>query len=452
MRADPRLPGYALSRLLWRPAALFVALVPLWAVVFPTLFLPNGPSDLMAALHSGVGRLEVQYALWRESVLVPGVLGFIFGGITHEALQSGVSWMLPRYRARIFLTTTVVAVLCALLVAVAAVSVISLRAGVAAFGLGILSFAAGWRPSDPVASRAARWTGALALAALAIRPDQLARLAEAQAIVLGLAASISGAVLLGAGMTPGTARKRVLLPRASGLLGGKERMPWQSFSHHLSPRTLPGLIYAGFYESPSKNGGRFQAITFQIVFLSVFGWIVRSSSMVATLPMIFVGFAGSQLKDVFAYPMSRRRRADAFFVASLVDAVTMAAVTAGAVVFLFSMGWWRTNPAGSTTTLSDALIGLLFLLLFIPLAQAAQAPGPLSSIRRRKIPARQWILYAVGVGLWMGASLIARFNFTPLANGMPALLVVAVVLASFVVIQTAFWASLRFYFARRDFA
>lgn len=455
MTADRTDPGYALLRLLWRPMSVFLLLAAVWVAVFPWLFLPNEPESWTGP-QSPLRVLEFQYALWRDCILLPVVTGGLLSGMTHEALQSGVSWMLPRYRLRILRATVVAAMLFALLVSVAIALLISWRAGLAAFGIGTLSFSIGWRAFDPAVSTALRFAAALAVFAAVTRPAYVLAAVAANPGTIALLATVGGIVLLGTGLTAMRARRLALRPRSVGggfleLLKGHGSTPWDGSAGQVVPPALPGLIRAGLYESTGiSRFGRLQGMTLQIVFLSVVGWILRSSSMVATLPMIFVGLAGSQLRDVFSYPISRKQRADAFFVASLVDSVTIAAFAAGAVVVLASFGWWREQPSPTVRTPGGELIGLVFLFLFVPILQLALVSGPLTSTRKRKTSTGRWIGLACGLGAWLVAALIARSQLGPLIKQNQSLVVAAVILFSFVVIQIAFWASLRFLFARRN--
>ena len=157
----------------------------------------------------------------------------------------------------------------------------------------------------------------------------------------------------------------------------------------------------------------------QIILISVFGWIARQSSMVGTIPMFLVAFSGTQLKDVFPYPMSRQKRATAFFASSLFDAVTMTAVIAFAIVALAYLGLWRDDPATSMKTPGDALMRLVFLFLFVPIVQWAQAHSAAFSRRGKPVSARQYITFMSAMLVWAGLIVaVTALGFVTLLIGM----------------------------------
>jgi hypothetical protein len=445
--------GYALLRLLWRPMSAFLLFAAVWVTVFPWIFLPDEPESWMGP-QSPLRILEFHNALWQDAILLPIVTGGLLSGMTHEALQSGVSWMLPRYRSRILQATVLTTIVFALLVSVAIALLISWHAGLAALGIATLSFAIGWRVFDPAASNFFRAGAAVVVFAVIRRPSYLLAAIEANPGTIALLATSAGVALLWTGLTSARARELALRPRTVGglreSLKGRDGLPWEGFGAQVAPPALPGLIRAGLFESARiRRLGRFPEIVLQIVFLGVMGWVFRASSMVASLPMIFVGLAGSQLKEVFPYPISRKHRADAFFLASFVDAAAVAVLSASAVLLLDKIGWWRENRSPTPITPQDALIGLLFLFLFVPIVQLPLITGPLTATRKRKISTRHWVVAVCALAIWLVASRIARIQLSPLINQNPSL-VDAVILFSFVVIQIAFWGSLRFSFARRD--
>lgn len=189
----------------------------------------------------------------------------------------------------------------------------------------------------------------------------------------------------------------------------------------------------------------------QIILISVFGWIARESSMVGTIPMFLIAFAGTQLKDVFPYPLSRQERATAFFASSLFDAVTMTAVIALAIVALGQLGLWREDPALSVKGPGDALLRLMFLFLLAPIVQFAQAHSPAFTRRGKPVSARQYIIFTLAMFAWVVVAVPAQYAFEHFASGLSWRIDVGVLLACFIAVQSAFWILLRIYFARRDF-
>ena len=203
------------------------------------------------------------------------------------------------------------------------------------------------------------------------------------------------------------------------------------------------------YESPGGAVGHFRALTFQALFIGILAVAVGSSGMVATFPMLFSVLMGTQLKDVFAYPMSRRERANTFFAASLIDTSIAAGVAGASALFLSSVGLWRdaVHPEGPGV----ALITLLFLFLLAPIGQLVQADRNLTPTRKNKVSAAR-MMGAIGVVmLWFGlASAASKVFATPIAKA-PPLVTLVVAISGFAVIQTIYLLCLRWYFARRDF-
>lgn len=446
-----RFPGYAQLRLLWRPMAL-VSLFPLMlGVLYPLAVLPNGPSDLLAALRAGTAGLDVQYALWRECIALPAAIAIGLAIASREGMQSGMGWMLPGYRLQMRASTGLIALLSALSVAVATARVLPFFYGFTAFGLGILAFSLAWRAFDPSASKSLRWTARVLVAVFVLRPEYLAGAARSAPLLVGLVAVVLGAALFSTGMS--TAAARTLASQSTGgldsLREGNEKTPWEWWGRRWTPPSLPGLIQAGIYESAGVGKlSRFHRGILVLVYFSVTGWLTWSSSMVAVMPMIFMGFIGGQMKETFPYPISRRRRADAFFLASLVDAVTLGALVAITVVLLVQLGWWREKEAGRNTP-GYALMTLLFLVVLAPVAQIVLARGPLTLKRGRKPRSWQLIASFAAMLLWLAAATYAGKKFGLLYGSHAAASVVAL-LSGFIAIQAAFWISLRFWFARRD--
>jgi hypothetical protein len=208
-------------------------------------------------------------------------------------------------------------------------------------------------------------------------------------------------------------------------------------------------MYAGIYESPGATGGHFRVLTYQILFIGAFSWLMRMTGMIATIPMLFSMLMGTQLKDTFPYPMSRRERADAFFAASMLDSVVSIAMAAGGVALLWTLGLWRddTHPEGP----GHYLTGLVFLFLLYPIGQMAQVRRSLTPTRKRKVPATTMMVGMVVLIFWFGIAQGAAKIFAGSITSAPPAVTVITLFVSFVAIQSIYLIGLRRYFARRDF-
>ncbi len=449
-------PGYALFSLLERPLSLLLLFGALGAIVLPSAYVPDplppwaDPASILAR------RTAFEYGVWQSCILLPFVSGVVLGGMTHEALQTGLSWMLPRYRTRLLPPTIVIVAVTALLISIVVSFVISAPAAISAFGICALSFTVGWRMFDSAASMPLRSVLALGIVTAVARPAYIVAGVNAGSAIFAILAVVAASLVLLTGFSDDVGRRLALRPwRAHrGLQGFLEEHGTtleRPTPGNAGRRSLPQLIRAGLYESTAgARFGRIQLISFQIILISAFGWIGRASSMVGTIPMFLVAFSGSQLKDVFPYPLSRQKRANAFFASSLFDAVTMTTVIAIAIVALVELGLWREDPAASMKTPADALLRLTFLFLFVPLVQFAQAHSP-AFTRRKPVSARQYVTFTLAMLAWVGAAVSAHFAFEHLTSGLSWRIAAGVLLASFIAVQFAFWISLRFYFARRDF-
>lgn len=449
--------GYALYSLLERPLSLLFLFGAFAALVLPWAYVPDPLPPWLDQASSQAQRLAFEYEVWRSCIVLPLAWGFVLGGMTHEALQTGLSWMLPRYRTRLLPSTIVVIAVTALFTSIVVSSVLSTSAGMAAFGISTLSFAIGWRMFDFDASVPLRSVLALAVVTVVARPVYLVAGVNAGSAIIGMLALVTASFVLLTGFSDDVARRLALRPwRAHrGLQGFLEEHGTtleRPAPGNTGRRSLPQLIRAGVYESTAgARFARIQLISSQIILASVLGWIGRVSLIVGTVPMFLVAFSGSQLKDVFPYPLSRQKRADAFFASSLFDAVTMATVITIAIIALVKLGLWRDEPGTSIKQPADALVRLIFLFLFAPIVQFAQAHSPAFTRRGKPVSARQYITFTLAMLAWVGVGLSATFGFKHLATGISWRIVAGALLVCFVAVQSAFLISLRFYFARRDF-
>lgn len=447
MKGD-RMPGYAFARLMWRPAGLFILLVLPWALMMPTFGLPDGPGDLLGAVAARTADQQIRFALWRMALFVPAVSGFIFGLLTHEAMQGGMSWMIPRYRSRLLIPANLIGVPFILVTVIAVGRTVSWNAAVSALGIGVLAFGIGWRVTDRTIPSWWQTVAMLALGPIALRPAFLDRLIEWQPILVGLVTGTAGVALWLPEVSAQTSRDRVVLPPTIRGARMSDRQT-NRFGRSLSPRTIVGRVYAGIYESPGATGGHFRVLTYQFIFIAVFSWLVGSTGMIATLPMLLSMLMGTQLKDAFAYPMSRRERADAFFAAGLLDSVVSVGMAAGGVVLLSTLGLWRDGSYPKEP--AHYLTILLFLFLLYPIGQMAQLRRGLTPTRKNKVPATRMLIAFVILFSWLGLAILAAKTFGDAVRSAPLPVTAFVLFAGFVLIQAVYLLGLRWYFARRDF-
>jgi hypothetical protein len=212
---------------------------------------------------------------------------------------------------------------------------------------------------------------------------------------------------------------------------------------------LLGRIYAGIYESPGATGGHFRVLTSQVLFIGAFSWLMRMTGMIAWMPMLFSMLMGTQLKDTFPYPMSRRERADAFFAASMLDSIVSVAMAAGGVALLWTLGLWRDDNHHEGP--GYYLMGLLFLFLLYPIGQVAQVRRSLTPTRKNKVPATTMMVAMVVLLSWFGIAMGAAKIFGGSITSAPPAVTLITLVVSFVAIQSVYLIGLRWYFARRDY-
>lgn len=444
MKADS-MPGYAFTRLMWRPMGLIILPLLLCALVMPTFGLPDGPGDLFGAVAARVANQQIRFALWSMALFVPAVSGFLFGMLTHEAMHAGVSWMIPGYRSRLLVPANLIGVPFILVTVVATGRAVSWTAAVAALGVGLLGFSMGWRLSDRTIAQRLKDTAFLAFVAIALRPAVLDNLIRWQPLLIGLITGAVGVAVWLPEISAQTSRDLVVLPQAIRGARMSDRHALR-FGRFLSPRTIVGRVYAGIYESPGQAGAHFRSLMYQFLFLAVLSSLVSSTGMIATLPILLSMLVGTQLKDTFPYPMSRRERADTFFAASLFDAVVTAGMSVVVVLLLSTLGQWRdlSHPAYYLTI-------LLFLFLLFPIGQLTQLSQSLTPTRKKSVPRPTMILALVIVLSWLGMAQLAAYTFEQVVRSAPLLSAAFVFLAGFVLIQSLYLTGLRWYFARRDF-
>jgi hypothetical protein len=447
------IPGYALWRVLWRPVSLFL----IASIVVASAIGSGRPDWTFDNSYNLLRQTQFEHEIWQISIILAIGTGLLVGLMTREAMQSGTAWMIPRYRLRLLRPTIGIAGAFAFMVSLTVAFDISGAFAVPAFGIGALSFIVGWRLSDSAASMWLRLSGPLVLAAALLRPSYLVGVVQASPTLVTSLTLVGGSLVLADGFTDGVARRLAVQPRRAfralhELLSRNQGVEWTEFGGLSAPTTLLGSVRAGLYESSGGvKLGRVREVLLQVVFVSVFAWFIATSPMVGVFPLFLAAFAGIQLKDSFPYPLSRRQKADAFFVASLVDAVSLTAVVAVAVLALAVLGLWRDDSGSSVRTPAEALLRLLSLFLFFPIAQMAQAPAPLIKRQRRNISIRQWIVGGVAMLAWIGAAAGAQFALDQLIGAKRILLTAIVVLGTLGTVQAFFWWMLRFYFARRDF-
>jgi hypothetical protein len=447
MRAE-RLPGYTFGRLAWRPAALIAGPIMIGLLMFPIYGVPDNPGNLFGPISARISEEKIRFFLWQAAVVLPGIAAFFLGLATHEVRQSGISWMIPRYRARLVPPAVLVGVPFILVPAVVAVRETSPTLGLGMLGLGVLSFSLAWRSTDRTVAARSNTMGVVLLFALFLNPAFVDGLFMSEPIGVATLTAVVGIAWWLPEISPQTNRQLVVnQPKMPGeAIVGRGS---QTFTTSVSARTPAGRLYAGLYESPGGAFGHFRALTLQALFVGLFAVAVGSAGMVAMFPMLFSVLMGTQLKDVFPYPMSRRDRANAFFAASLLDTSIAAMVAAGSALLLSAVGLWRdgVHPEGP----GHALMSLLFLFLLAPIGQSVQAGRNLTPTRKNKVSAVRMMISLAVTMLWFGAAQGAAKVFADSVASMPRMITAIGVVASFVAIQAIYLIGLRWYFARRDF-
>lgn len=439
-----RFPGYPLLRLAWRPATLIFAF-PL--TLFLTIALSRtgaGADELFPAVRHGVATFQLRTTLWVISIGISGLAGAGAGMMMREAISSSSAWMLPRYVKSLAHPLEALAVTLAILGSLPLFRVTSSAEPVATFGVSLLAFAAGWTIFDPQSRNLTRAAAALFLIGMIYRPTPLVLLGESYPLYLAAFAIAFAWLTIDRLLTKEVSRERALSPASGSMIPPK-------YLEHKGASTFRGrvivsqfaLYRAGLYESFGGRWGRTGDLVMMAIVWSVSGFVTKTPGQMIMIAFFSIGFVGTQLKNAFAYPISRRRRATAFFVASVVDTLAACSVAALAVLTITLLGLWRVDPESTRLTPLQTLETILVLVLLAPIAQAAMVPGWVVS---KKIQSRRQIVALVGLIITIGFTyVLQRIFFESFLRSWAVMFV-----ATLFIVYSAFWTFLRWYFKKKD--
>ncbi|HUQ18477.1 MAG TPA: hypothetical protein VM099_02595 [Gemmatimonadaceae bacterium] len=450
---SPRVPGSALLRLMWRPAAPMMLFPLFLAMMYPFLKTAGGPASMVAAMSSGFATLPLRAAFWMGCATVPATAGAIVGFVMREPLHSPMGWMLPGYARRLSPPMYVIAVLVSLFISIPVARVSNPAVTIAAFCVCLFAFSCGWVVFDPAASRLHRWASVTLLLLMVFCPRYFVQAAEEHPLYFGFASLAVALLSIGLFTTKEVVRLRALLPTTAGRMNlGVHRRFTSGRAAWATTRgygvDILSLLRAGIFET--HGGRRFSyagSLVWTVIVVIAMSVLTASPFNIMMIVLFCVGMTPGHLKNAFPYPISRGRRAKAFFMSSLFDTFAAAATAVAGVVLVLALGFWRTDPDAMRDSPARAIAAILSLALFAPVAQAAMAPG--FSQSQKTIATKNKIFAVAFVFVWILVALTLERILFPETHSVPNFQWVSLTVA-FVLIQTAFWIYLRWYFAKKD--
>jgi hypothetical protein len=446
--------AYALGRLLWRPMALWTLFPLFWAVVVPLLVLGEGGSPVNA-LWRGVGTDAVRTAAWHMAVLVPAAFGLAVSIARLELQYATFAWMLPgvrqRLRAGTVLAALVAAGAVALLVARTAPGHVAVGASLwSAFAVAILCFAALSTAMDAAFPWLVRWTAFVAVAAAAVRPDVVRKLAESGPWLTGFFALGCAALLVAVQFSERSARSRYFRWSAMGPTGPGRRIlywatrrpaPPRRWSHSLATSRLAPWLRAAAYEGAGRGAPMRGVLMPAVVVL--WAHLAGNPVMAAILAGIFLVQGGLGLRSTLPYPLSRARQAEIAAAGSVVEAAAFVLLMSAAALAVHLLRvpvlpWF----ADEFTAVAGwpVIIGLTFA--WAPIAQWAAVRWPANSRNNQDVDVRAFLPmlpYALAVAVSARILLVHDPAVTA-----------GVIMGLAVVVRLAWWAAVRRHFATVD--
>ncbi|HUR92368.1 MAG TPA: hypothetical protein VMY38_06820 [Gemmatimonadaceae bacterium] len=434
---------YATGRLLWRPAIL-ITLFPLALII--ALAFWDLPNATLGAANDSAARIT----LWRFATLVPAMFGLLLSMTMRELQHTLFAWTLPDLSRRLRLGKAVIGAVIAAGIAAAALPFSQPGLSVAVLGWSWLSFAAGGAVFDPVLSKIESRGVALIVAALAFSPLYVQRVMQLQPHVIGMLAAVTGALLMTREFGGVLARKRPLTftTAVSGTAATRNYWAGQTqrnveWSTDLSEGGLTSWLRAAHHEGYGGAKAGFLTMKLGQLAITVFtGFISAAPNMVVFFPWIFMD-GRRQLLTMLPYPVQRSQRASLFFLSSLLDSLTAAALGLTGLGILLAAGYSFEGTSVGTSTIGLATM-LLSFAAWAPVNHWTNVRGPFDKTMTAKAGIKRLALLLVYVTLAMSPGLLFRIFVPPGGAAW-------IGLAGFAVItHAAYWFALRRHFARAD--
>lgn len=435
-----------LTRLLQRPAMLWMLFPLFWAITIPVLLLAEAGTPVRA-LVDGSTTEGVRTARWHLTLLVPAAVGLVVAVARLEVQHAMFAWTLPDLRRRLATGSLLVAMPLALGLGLLVGRGGAPWTGVAAGSVAVLSFAVVGAVLDVAVPNALRWTAIAALAVAAFQPGALADVAAARPILVGVLSLAAAAVLVGLQFSIWAARTRRF--RWSSVGPGSRTLYWTTRSGTVrdwrrslaTDRILPWMR-AAEYERSQGRRLPFPVSHFVIVGIHVaIAHLMSAPELFLILAGILYTFGTLQLAASLPYPLSRNRRARLAAAGMEAEAVLLIAFAVPALLLILAVDlpvitWFAEPPpkVGWAPVLAMAWA-------WAPLAQwsaarrpafEAESPLHLGSL----VP---FILY------FIAASVSAR-----LTTALDPCWLATITIAGGLALRAAHWSRLRRYYATAD--
>ena len=431
---------YATARLLWRRAIL-IALFPLGLITGLAFWdLPD------AGLDDTVAR----DILWRFATIAPAMIGLLLSMFMRELQHTLFAWTLPDLSRRLRLGKAVAATVIAAGIAAASLPFLRPDLSVAVFGLSWLSFAAGGVVFDPVLSKIESRGVGLIIVALALSPLYVARVVELQPYLIGVLAAITGALLMTREFGAVLSRKRPFTFTSAITSTAATRRYWArhtqrdvEWSTRLADSGLMNWLRAAHLEGYGAAKGGFLAIKLgQLAITVIMGWVTAAPNMVVFFPWIFLE-GRRQLLTRLPYPVHRSQRARLFFLSSLLDSFTAAALGLTGLGVMAAAGYHF--EGGETGTSAIGLVAMMLsFAAWAPVMHWTNIRGPFDATMTAKAGAKRFAIIMAYVALAMAPGFVLP-DFVP--SGWAAWMWLG---SLAIATHAAYWLALRRHFARAD--
>lgn len=444
-------PG-ALLRLLARWYSLAAVYLLALAVFAPALFVDG---DALRLLLGRVSASEFDAPMVRQLVVqTSALLGLISGALVAfsvtEVLGTPNGWLLPGARPKMLSGHLVILFIVVLIVSANAFARIGMQSAAMVVCLTPFWYAIGANWLTMGRWGHVSWPLMLLAIVLAFRPSWYAAAFDAGSlsVVLAVCGLVSAVVMLrslaGAPWGRAVAVTSTAMHSVSQTFGLRlvpRRRPdetTQATLHAGARHTFRAWLDAAFVESGQTA---LRWLTTRVLFLGAYAaFIYGASAQIGLVSFLFVQH-GLQLSGLFAYPLSRRQRADLQWVYSLLDTLTVGAVVWGVLFTLSAIDAPRFFADDVPSRVPWSL-EVLAVICCAPIAQwpRAMGPLPLPAIGMRIIP-----MMLVMLGVVMLPRLLIRALGNP-----PEHVMLAILTAIAIGMQLLHLVALRYAYARRD--